>query len=96
MPVAGTALELIAQLIGSRQQVFVFEEIEHSVCRSAGERITGECAAQAARSRSVHNFGTTGYSSKRESAAKGFGCHKNVGLDAVALAGEHGAGAAEA
>jgi len=74
----------------------VFEEIENSQCGSAGERITGECAAQAARTGSVHDFGAAGYGSKRESAAEGFCRHKNVGLDAVALAGEQGAGAAEA
>src|SRR3984893_5726721 len=74
LPLASSTLELIAQLIGPREQIFVFEEIENSQCRGAGEGIAGERAAQAAGTRSVHDFGAASNSSEWQAAAQGFGC----------------------
>src|SRR3977135_2275422 len=74
LPLASSALELIAQLISALEQIFMFEQIENSQCRGAGERIAGEGAAQAARTGSVHDFGAASDGSEWQAAAQGFCC----------------------
>src|ERR1700674_3519566 len=74
LPLASSTLELIAQLVGTREQIFVFEEIENSQCRGAGEGIACERAAQAAGTGSVHDFGAASNGSEWQAAAQGFCC----------------------
>ena len=78
------------------QKVFAFENIQHRQRRGAGQRIAGECAAEPARNRGIHDFGASGNRRQRQSPAERFGGHQKIRLDAVVLAGEQPSGAAEA
>ena len=81
----------------ARANKFSFlKQIEHGESGGAGKRIAGESSAEAAGSGRVHDFGAAGDGGKRQSTAQGFRSDENVGLDAVAFAGEERAGASEA
>src|SRR5207302_10545043 len=96
LPFAGAVLEALAEFIGARQQILFFEQVEHRQSCGARKWVAGECAAEAAGAWCIHDLGAAGHSSQWEAAAQGFRCHDEIGLDAVTLAGEHRAGAAEA
>src|SRR6202040_392844 len=96
LPFASAFLELTSQFVGSRQQVFMLEDVEHGQSGGAGQRIACECAAQTTGARSIHDFCAARDAGQRQSTSERLGGYENIRLDAVILAGEQSSRASEA
>src|SRR5690606_17927636 len=90
------AFQLLADSVGTLQQLLLVEHLEHGQGRGAGKRAAGVGAAQAAGSDGVHDLRLAAHTGDREAATNGLGEGGQIRNDAQLLGGEEGTGTAGA
>src|SRR5271165_134979 len=88
LPLASAALKMIAEFIGTGEQVIFLEQIEHCQSRSARQRIPRKSSAQPSWPGRIHNFGAASHRGKRQPATERLRGYEKIRFDAVALAGK--------